>query len=59
MPLDVLHLAGEEARTMAGILPRADIPKLVSSEVLVEMSLVIWDRGITRQGQLNVFDSIP
>lgn len=58
-PLDVLHLAGEEARTMAGILPRADIPTPVSSEVPVEMSLVIRDRGITRQGQLIVFDSIP
>lgn len=58
-PPDGLHLAGEEARTIPGILPQADGPSPISFEIFMEMPLVARNRGITRQGQLVVFDSSP
>jgi len=57
--MDGLHFSGEEARTITGILPQADVSSPISFQVLMEMPVVIRDRGITRQGQLIVFDNSP
>lgn len=55
--LHELHLAAVEARTIAGILPWAGVPSPRYFEVLMEMPLVIKDRGITRQGQHIPWDT--